>query len=152
LIFLQNKQTERLILKVKVKKLNDNAVVPCYAKRNDAGMDITAIGKRETEDYVEYTTGLAFEVPEGYVGLLLPRSSNCKKSLCLANSVGVLDSGYRGEVLFRFKRVIGEDKHYEVGDRVGQIIILPYPQIEFELVENLSDSDRGDGGFGSSGN
>ena len=92
---------------------------------------------------------------------MFPRSSNAKTDLLLSNSVGVLDSGYRGEVMFKFKHTIligvdetpclDEFRSYNVGDRVGQIIILPYPEIQFEEVEELSNTDRGTGGFGSTG-
>jgi dUTP pyrophosphatase len=150
-------------MKIKIKKLHENAVVPSYAKNGDAGMDLTAVSKSFDEDgNMVYGTGLAFEIPFGYFGLLFPRSSNAKKDLLLSNSVGVLDSGYRGEVLFKFKEssfdyygtdpsYFGGAKYYEIGDRIGQILILPYPQIEFELTDNLSDSERGLGGYGSSG-
>lgn len=152
-------------MQVKIKKLNENAVIPSYAKHGDAGMDITAISKSYDEHgNVVYGTGLAFEIPQGYVGLLFPRSSNTKKDLILGNSVGVIDTGYRGEVVFKFKPSIiytmdddvdfvGVPYHslgnYEVGDRIGQIIIMPYPKIEFLEVDELSNSDRGIGGFGS---
>lgn len=144
-------------MKVNIKKLSENAVIPQYAKPGDAGMDIIATSVNVTDDYIEYGTDLAFEVPEGYCMLIFPRSSNSKKDLLLANSVGVLDSGYRGELKLRFKRVynyfhtIAEDKHYDVGDKVGQIIIIPYPVIEFDEVDELSETQRGDGGFGSTG-
>lgn len=144
-------------MKINIKKLDENAVIPQYAKLGDAGMDVIATSVNITDDYIEYGTGLAFEVPEGYCMLIFPRSSNSKKDLLLCNSVGVLDSGYRGELKLRFKRVynyfhaISEDKHYEVGDKVGQIMILPYPQIEFNEVEELSETDRGSAGFGSTG-
>ena len=141
-------------MKVNVKKLDSNAVLPTYAKHGDAGMDLTATSKSYDEHgNVVYGTGLAFEIPHGYVGLLFPRSSNTKKDLILGNSVGVLDSGYRGEVVFKFKAAL-KDQHrmkeiYEIGDRIGQIIIMPYPQVEFNLVDELSTTDRGVGGFGS---
>ena len=137
-------------MKIKIKKLSDNAVIPCYACNGDAGMDLHAVSKNETEMFIEYGTGLAFEIPEGYVGLLFPRSSLSKKDLILANHVGVLDSGYRGELKFRFKK-IGEEV-YEVGDRIGQLIVIPYPKVELEEASELSDTNRGIGGFGSSGN
>lgn len=155
-------------MKVKIKKLIPNAVVPSYAKPGDAGMDLvaTSISRDEYGNYV-YGTGIAVEIPEGYVGLIFPRSSNSKKDLILSNSVGVIDSGYRGEIIFKFKKnrrakiVEDEDRHvkivddtqytYEVGDRIGQIIIMPYPQVEFEEVDELTDSVRSEGGFGSSG-
>lgn len=154
-------------MKVNVKKLDSNAVLPTYAKHGDAGMDLTATSKSYDEHgNVVYGTSLAFEIPHGYVGLLFPRSSNTKKDLILGNSVGVIDSGYRGEVVLKFKcslklkthefavkTKIGSIPHiqeeYEIGDRIGQIIILPYPKIEFNLVDELSTTDRGVGGFGS---
>lgn len=153
-------------MKVNVKKLDSNAVLPTYAKHGDAGMDLTATSKSYDEHgNVVYGTSLAFEIPHGYVGLLFPRSSNTKKDLILGNSVGVIDSGYRGEVVFKFKPIARYDElldgkfrindwyddnqQYEIGDRIGQIIIMPYPQIEFNLVDELSTTDRGVGGFGS---
>lgn len=143
-------------MKVKIKKLSSNAKIPTYANPGDAGMDIYATSMKFTEDYIEYGTGLSFEVPEGYVMLIFPRSSISNKDLVLTNSVGVLDSGYRGELRFRFKKLKEPGKLrmdlYNPGDKIGQIMIIPYPTIEFEEVENLSDSVRGVGGFGSSGN
>ena len=141
-------------LKIKIKKLVDDAVTPTYSKDGDAGMDLVATSKHYDEDgNVVYRTGLAFEIPKGYVGLLFPRSSNAKKDLLLSNSVGVLDSGYRGEVMFKFKfsNCDYSENTYETGDKVGQIIILPYPQIEFEEAEELSETERSEGGFGSTG-
>lgn len=143
-------------MKVKIKKLVDNAIIPAYSKDGDAGMDLTAVSKTyDRYGNMVYGVGLSFEIPKGYVGLLFPRSSICKHDLVLSNSVGVLDSGYRGEVLFKFKETAdsGENilHHYDIGDRIGQIIILPYPQIEFEEVFELSNSERGTGGYGSSG-
>ncbi len=91
-------------MKVKIKRLNSNAKIPTYANPGDAGMDIYATSMKFTEDYIEYGTGLSFEVPEGYVMLIFPRSSISNKDLVLSNSVGVLDSGYRGELRFRFKK------------------------------------------------
>ena len=151
-------------MKVNVKKLDSNAVIPTYAKHGDAGMDLTAISKNYDEHgNVCYGTGLAFEIPNGFVGLLFPRSSNTKKDLILGNSVGVIDSGYRGEVVLKFKAIdtqylqdgkltfLKRDfmKEYNIGDRIGQIVIMPVPQIEFNIVDELSTSDRGVGGFGS---
>ena len=152
-------------MKVNVKKLDSNAVTPTYAKHGDAGMDLTAISKEYDEHgNVCYGTGLAFEIQNGFVGLLFPRSSNTKKDLILGNSVGVIDSGYRGEVVLKFKLVMNCQKFekakqdgsagfdldaYNIGDRVGQIVIMPVPQIEFNVVDELSTSDRGMGGFGS---
>ena len=142
-------------MKVNVKKLDSNAVIPTYAKHGDAGMDLTATSKSYDEHgNVVYGTSLAFEIPAGYVGLVFPRSSNTKKDLILGNSVGVIDSGYRGEVVFKYKMTCGfienkEGHTHEIGDRIGQIVIMPVPQIEFNVVDELSTSDRGVGGFGS---
>ena len=151
------------MLNVKIKKLNENAVIPQYAKHGDAGLDLTATSKEYDEHgNVCYGTGLSFEIPHGYVGLLFPRSSNTKKDLILGNSVGVIDSGYRGEVVLKFKPSSVYSRiskgvalrseypdSYEIGDRIGQIIIMPYLQINFVEVDELSSSDRGVGGFGS---
>ena len=147
-------------MKVKIKKLVKEAQIPAYAKPGDAGMDLTAVSRVLDEDgCLVYGTGLAFEIPEGYVGLIFPRSSNAKKDLTLTNSVGVVDSGYRGEVMLKFKPLdffSGRDaklplKDYEVGERVGQLIVLPHPKVEFEEVFDLSVSERGEGGYGSTG-
>lgn len=143
-------------MKVKIKRLHPDAVIPAYAKAGDAGMDLTAVSMKIDEyGNICYGTGLAFEIPEGYVGLVFPRSSNHKKGVILTNCVGVIDSGYRGEVSFKFKEIaLGNFSKvaYKVGDRIGQIIIMPYPQIEFEEVEELSQTERGTDGYGSSGN
>jgi dUTP pyrophosphatase len=142
-------------MQLKIKKLHKDAVKPEYAKDGDAGLDLTAVEMYSTPDYIGYKTGLAIEIPKGYVGLLFPRSSNSKKHLLLANSVGVVDSGYRGEIELRFKIASNTSENfleiYKVGDKVAQLMILPYPSIEFEEVEELSDTARGEGGFGSSG-
>jgi dUTP pyrophosphatase len=168
-------------MQVKIKKLVGNAVIPQYALNGDAGLDLVATSKIYDEfGNVHYGTGLAFEIPKGYVGLLFPRSSNAKKDLLLSNSVGVLDSNYRGEVSFKFKpsAVLYSDidnpesligvacetfdevilpynsvpfQDYQIGDKLGQIIILPYPEIEFVEVDELSETERGNGGYGSTG-
>lgn len=136
-------------LKIKIKKLNSDAIVPKYIHVGDAGMDVYAVSRFEADKFIEYGTGLAFEVPEGYAMLVFSRSSISNKDLILANGVGVLDSNYRGELKLRFKK-IGDDV-YEIGERIGQVIIIPYPFIKFEEVDELNESNRGEGGFGSSG-
>lgn len=148
-------------MEVKIKKLVENAVIPKYAHPTDAGLDLTAVSKECKNGVYVYGTGLAIEIPEGYVGLIFPRSSNYKQNLWLTNCVGVIDSGYRGEIKFMFKDVLtkrtlfpgeyDEHKTWEIGDRIGQLIIVPYPSINLVEVDELSDSDRGEGGFGSSG-
>lgn len=157
---------------INIKKLHPDAKIPVYSTQGAAGMDVTAVSKTVTDDYIEYGTGLAFEVPEGYVMLIFPRSSVSKYDLILANSVGILDSDYRGELKLRFNRnyrIVSDnyegtcdnvstttsntyalaEKQYEIGERVGQIMILPYPMVCFEEVDELSETNRGVGGFGS---
>lgn len=140
-------------MNVKIKKLHEDAVIPSYAKEGDAGLDLTCT----YVDYmvvagmqkIRYKTGLAVEIPSGYVGLLFPRSSIYKTALTLTNAVGVIDSGYRGEIMMVFD--IGEGPVYTKGDRVGQLIIMPYPQITFVETDTLSNTERGNTGYGSSG-
>ena len=141
-------------MRVKLKKLHKDAVIPRYSKPGDAGLDLTAISKiSNTTFQCTYGTGLAIEIPIGYVGLIFPRSSIRNLELTLSNSVGVIDSGYRGEIQFTFNKTNGLDSFdYKVGDRIGQLIIIPYPHIEFEEVEELSYTERGTGGYGSTNN
>lgn len=140
-------------MKVGIKKLHPDAVIPKYAKTGDAGLDLTAVEIINSDGFqVTYKTGLAFEIPLGFVGLLFPRSSVRNYQLDLSNAVGVIDSGYRGEIQFTFNKLAGiPSKKYEVGDRIGQLIIMPYPEIELVELDTLSSSERGEGGFGSSG-
>jgi len=140
---------------IKIKKLDPNAVIPSYAKDGDAGMDLTAISRKIVSEadyhYLQYGTGLSIEIPKEFVGLLFPRSSISKTGMILANSIGVIDSGYRGEIQLRFKMNHDKNTVYQEGDKVAQLIIIPYPQIHLEEVEELSETERGDGGFGSTG-
>lgn len=138
-------------MEVKINRMNKQAVIPTYGKEGDAGMDLTAISKMICDKYIVYNTGIRMEIPEGYVGLLFPRSSCSNMDLILSNCVGVIDSGYRGEISFRFKLHHSKGDVYDVGDRVGQIIIMPYPKISFVEVDKLGKTDRGDSGYGSTG-
>jgi len=137
-------------MKVKIMKLDAAAVIPKYAKNGDAGMDLHAVsfGIDQNNNYV-YGTGLAMEIPEGHVGLIFPRSSISRTAHSLRNAVGVIDSGYRGELIFKFDINTHNSPVYEIGDRVGQIIIMPYPEVEFDEVFELSKTSRGTGGYGS---
>lgn len=138
-------------MEVKVKKVIDCAVMPTKAHAADAGFDLRACKvKRVGFDEIVCHTGLAFEIPDGHVGLLFPRSSIARTAMMLKNSVGVLDSCYRGEVTFKFRQLDNGDT-YNVGDKIGQIIIMPYPEIVFVESDNLSDTERGSGGYGSTG-
>ncbi len=139
---------------VKIKKLHPDAVIPSYAKSGDAGMDLVAVTKQSNTSFqCTYGTGLSIEIPEGFVGLVFPRSSISRKELILSNSVGVIDSGYRGEILLVFNKLEGLDSvSYKIGERIGQLIIIPYPYIVFKEVAELSSTERGTGGYGSTGN
>jgi dUTP pyrophosphatase len=140
-------------MKVRFKKLSEKAVTPKYAKPGDAGMDLVATSLVKNEIFYEYETDIAVEIPEGYVGLLFPRSSISKTKQILANSIGVVDSGYRGSLRLRFKKLDWDNGEvYGIGDKVGQLVIIPYPTIELEEVSELSETNRGENGFGSSGN
>lgn len=143
-------------LTVKVKKLNPNAILPFYSHENeDMCCDLTAVDYHYDAVYDNYVyhTGLAFEIPVGYGMLLFPRSSNNKTEAYMTNHVGIIDSGYRGEVLVHFKnRQRNMSKPpYRVGDRIAQIAIIPYPIIEFLEANELAPSKRGEGGHGSTG-
>lgn len=202
-------------MKIKFVKMHADAVVPTKAHATDAGFDLTATSRVFDEHgAVVYGTGIAVEIPTGYVGLAFPRSSVSKLDVSMANAVGVIDAGYRGEITFKFKPALlycgnanvpgggigvsatdhigtvqtnpemqsvtfhGADGHfgddaesarmwrydaegrvhetlepriYNVGERVGQLIIMPIPEIEFEEVETLNDGERGANGYGSTG-
>jgi dUTP pyrophosphatase len=139
------------MLRVNVKKLHPEAVIPSYAKEGDAGLDLTAVSVKESDLYYEFDTGLAFEIPPGFFGMVVPRSSITKTRHLLRNSVGIIDSGYRDSVKVRLSKVPNTPPEYKVGDRIAQIIIMPYPQVELFQVGELTASERGVGGFGSSG-
>ena len=140
-------------MKVKMKKLHPDAVKPKYAKESDAGMDLVATEIiSNTTFQVTYGLGIAVEIPDGMVGLVFPRSSIRNTELTLSNSVGVIDAGYRGELQATFNKLNGfESVAYKVGDRVAQIVIVPHPIVQFVEVDELSESKRGEGGFGSTG-
>ncbi len=150
------------LITIKV-KLDPDATKPSYANQGDAGLDLTCVTFQEFDEYIEYYTGVYVEIPSGFVGKIFPRSSVSKKDLMLANCVGVIDSGYRGELKCRFnllptKRKTGfmsalgekiEPKIYKKGDKIAQLIIEQIPEVNIVQVEELSPSLRGTGGFGS---
>lgn len=135
-------------MKINIVKLHKDAVIPSYAKDGDAGLDLTVTEvDYEDNEHVKVKFGIAVEIPLGFVGLIFPRSSIYKKRQILSNSVGVIDSGYRGEICAVF---IGTARGgYNIGERAAQLIIIPYPEIEFNEVKQLTETERGDGGFGS---
>jgi len=152
---------------IKVKKLDREAILPESNTETDVGYDIYAIDEPEVKEkngiiqYIQYRTGIAIEPPEGYHVEIFPRSSISKYDLVLANSVGLIDFGYRGEILIRFKyidpiRYVEEIeklplKVYEKGNKIAQLVIRKTERAVFELVEELSETKRASGGFGSSG-
>lgn len=185
---MNNATTQNNLMNVNVKRLHPDAVVPEYATDGSAGLDLTAVSKEYDENgNITYLVGLAFEIPKGFVGLLFPRSSISKKDLALTNSVGVIDSDYRGDIGMKFKptacfmdlhdkkeefRKVSSDfvsfpvptsstqfysdtdvplEEYEVGERIGQIIIMPVPRVKLIEVDDLTNTERGSGGYGSTG-
>lgn len=146
-------------IEVKLKKLSDKAVIPSKAYPTDACFDLVATSIKydaANRCYI-YGTGIAMEIPEGYVGHIYPRSSNRKTDCYMANHVGVVDCHYRGEVMVSFKDVNTEcavcesNAPYKVGDRIAQICFDKVVETEFKEVDELSDTDRGEGGHGSTG-
>lgn len=145
-------------MKLKFKKLHENAVLPKHAKDGDAGMDLTMVDFEFYNSGDEYIIkhvhryGLSVEIPAGYVGLLFPRSSICKTELTLTNCVGVIDSGYRGEIKAVFRSYgLTSNPWYLLGDRTAQLVVVPYASCETEWAEELTETERGTGGYGSSG-
>tara|TARA_R110000868_G_scaffold66014_14_gene197068 strand:- start:3150 stop:3572 length:423 start_codon:yes stop_codon:yes gene_type:complete len=139
-------------MNLKIKKLHPDAKIPAMATDGAAGFDLTAVSKEwdEVNQVLVLGTGLAIQIPRGHVGLLFPRSSIYKTELSLANSVGVIDSDYRGEVKAMF--YTGRAKqNYNVGDRVVQLVIVQIPAVNIQVVDELNDTKRSSGGFGSTG-
>ena len=162
-------------MKVLFKKLVPEAKKPKFGKPGDAGADLVATTMSNHDDHLVYGVGLAVEIPEGMVGLIFPRSSIRNTDLSLSNSVGVIDSGYRGEIMVTFNLRMGhivaqeleiaetlEDLSgevfdtpydaYEIGDRIAQLVIMPVPLVKYIEVDELSETQRGTDGHGSTGN
>lgn len=142
------------MVNVKFKRLTPEAVMPSKGTEQSAGFDLTAISADwvKGKSQVKYGFGLAFEIPDGYVGLIFPRSSVCKKDLSLSNCVGVIDSDYRGEVSAVFNVVDPFNSDiYSVGDRIAQIVFMKLPEVELTEAETLSETERGSGGYGHTG-
>ena len=143
-------------MKVSIKKLKKNAVVPEYATAGAAGADLYACIEEdvniESGESAFIPCGFALAIPDGYVGLIYARSGlSCKKGLAPANKVGVVDSDYRGEITVSLYNQSKEPRTISAGDRIAQLVIAPVIQAEFDLVEDLGDTARGEGGFGSTG-
>ncbi len=143
-------------MNLKYKKLNDSAKDPKYAKLGDAGLDLTATKIVKNNLFsVWYNTDIAVEIPKDHFGMLVPRSSISNDgALTLANDVGIIDAGYRGGIQVRFNRTLKgffTRKKYNVGDRIIQLIIIPFKSVELEKMIYLTETSRGEGGYGSSG-
>ena len=157
-------------MEIRFKKLSDKAKTPYRKFDVDAGFDLYATRIEETEKYTMYGTDIVLEIPEGYVGLMFPRSSVTNQDLMLKNCVGVIDASYRGEIMCRFAKyhhdmfkeikdvdlidlVHPERKpnYYEVGDRICQIVFLKLPNVKLVESQELSHGARGTDGYGSSG-
>ena len=142
-------------MQIKIKKISPDAVMPAFATEGAACFDLTCVAAENLGGGLyKMHTGLAFEIPKGYVGLLYPRSSIYKTGAVLANSVGVIDSDYRGEVCAMFavantERWVAQPDFK--GTRVAQMMIRKLDDIELVEAEELSATDRGVGGFGSTG-
>ena len=154
------------MVKIKVKKLNIDAVMPKFMNKGDAGADLTAVSYEVINDIIVYGTGLAFDIPEGYHLKLFPRSSVFKKQLTLANSTGIIDTNFKGElkVLFRmtnylnlieklkqedFDKYVGHILTYSIGDRIAQLIVEKNIDTDYIEVEELDMSNDRGGGMGS---
>ena len=150
-------------MKIKVKKLHEDAVLPKSANDTDAGFDLVAIDDgEETETYIQYNTGIAVQPENGYHTEIFPRSSISKTDLILANSIGLVDQDFRNEVMCRFKVVpnqliinstfghlFWQPKKYKKGDKIAQLVIRKTERASFEWADNLNETERGMGGFGS---
>ncbi len=159
------------MIRINYKKLVPEAKEPFKKFGIDAGFDLFCTSIKETSEYIQYNTGIAFEIPEGYVGLVFPRSSVTKYDLMLKNSVGVIDATYRGEIMCRFTPIVNgnlkdilidresgaytfqwdKDNQYKVGDRIAQIVFVEIPKVALLETKELSSTERGKGGFGHTG-
>jgi len=156
-------------MKINYKKTSDIAIAPFKTHSVDAGFDLSAASIKITNKYVEYGTGIMFETPDGYVGLLAPRSSVTNTYYMLKNAPGILDSSYRGEVRFRFydtRNIFVKSYHslrklvdkkfvnqyiYNIGDKIGQVVFIKLPVVELVETKKLSETARNTGGYGSTG-
>lgn len=142
------------MIKVSFKKTHPESITPRYSLEGDGCLDLWAVSREEDDDgNFVFNTGIAMEIPEGYVGLVFPRSSITKTSFFLGNSVAVIDSNYRGDIILKFTKTNSRGSaQYYPGDKIAQILIIERPKILLNEVDDLSDSNRRSGGFGSTGN
>lgn len=147
-------------MNIKIKKLTDTAKIPTRGSEYAAGYDLYAdlpnyvMGgfSLPPHNTIKIGTGIAVEIPEGYFGAILPRSGlSTKKGLRPANTPGCIDADYRGEVIVAIHNDSDQIQYIETNERIAQLVIIPFLPVEFEEVEELSETDRGSGGFGSTG-
>ncbi len=143
-------------MRVNIKKLHENAIVPTYGTEFSAGADLYACMEEAVTILPGKTemihTGIAMEVPVGYAGLVYARSGlACKKGLAPANKVGVVDADYRGEIMVALHNHSDEPVTVEPKERVAQMVIAPFLAVDYQVVDELTDTVRGEGGFGSTG-
>ena len=149
-------EVNKNVVKIKFKKLHPDATMPTYATNGSIGLDVRSVDCRydsEIDAFI-YHTGLAVELPEGYGLFPIPQSRNRKTECYIPNTPGLVDTDYRGEIQLTYKTrdKFNRVQPYSVGDKCGQIVILPCPKVEFVEVEELSETDRGVNGHGSTGN
>lgn len=143
-------------MKLRIKKLSDRAVTPTYGSEFSAGADLYSAEEKDITiapgEAKLIHTGIAAEIPEGYVGLIFARSGLAtKRGLAPSNKVGVIDADYRGEIMVSLFNQSAKDQTVEIGERIAQMVITPFLHAEYEMVDELSDTVRGTGGFGSTG-
>lgn len=143
-------------MNMNIKKLNEKAIIPTYGTEFSAGADLYACIDEsvsfEPGETKLIKTGLAMEIPVGYAGLIYARSGLAsKRGLAPANKVGVVDSDYRGEVMVALHNQSNEIQSIEPNERIAQLVVAPFLKVEFNEVDNLDETDRGEGGFGSTG-
>ena len=143
---------------LKVKRLTETAILPTFGDPDAAGCDLYADLNGENsiivrpESLVAISTGIACEFPEGYFGMVVPRSSvGTKRGLVLANTVGIIDNSYRGDIMMIFRNASDDTQEIHHGERLAQMILLPYVKYSIEDTDTLSETERGEGGFGSTG-
>lgn len=147
--FIKTKGSDKM--QIKFKRTHPDAKTPYHGTKSAAGYDLYAVSVEELpHNVIKYHTGIAVEIPEGYVGLIFPRSSIIKQGLSMSNAVGVIDSDFRNEMSAVFYKN-SDSEVYKPGDRVCQLVIMPIPAIEFIEVDELSETERGANGFGSTG-
>ena len=141
-------------MKIRFKKLNPDAVAPVQGTPGSAGYDLTALTVSEDPTglpVIHYGTGIAVEIPKGYAGFIFPRSSCYKFGMDLTNCVGVIDSDYRGEFIVALHNHGTTAQTVTKGERIAQLVIAPYLRADYEVVDELNETERGAGGFGSTG-